>query len=34
MELQDLQELMSFFGRRISAYQAAVPGSVAFDDEF
>jgi hypothetical protein len=27
-------ELSNFFGRRLSAYEAAVPGSVAFDNEF
>lgn len=34
MELQDVQELTNFFERRPSAYQVAVEGSVAFDDEF
>ena len=34
MELQDVQELTNFFERRVSAYQVAVPGEVAFHDEF
>ena len=34
MELQDVQELSNFFERRVSAYQVAVEGSVAFDDDF
>ncbi|MQY13608.1 Ribonucleoside-diphosphate reductase subunit beta [Streptomyces sp. RB5] len=34
MELQDVQELTNFFERRPSAYQVAVEGSVAFDDDF
>ena len=34
MELQDVQELTNFFERRVSAYQVAVNGSVAFDEEF
>ena len=34
MELQDVQELSNFFERRVSAYQVAVPGSVAFDEPF
>lgn len=34
MELQDVQELSNFFERRVSAYQVAVPGTVAFDEEF
>jgi ribonucleoside-diphosphate reductase beta chain len=34
LELQDVQELSNFFERRVSAYQVAVPGGVAFDDEF
>jgi ribonucleoside-diphosphate reductase beta chain len=34
MELQDVQELSNFFERRVSAYQVAVAGTVAFDDEF
>lgn len=34
MELQDVQELSNFFERRVSAYQVAVPGQVAFDEEF
>ncbi|EXG82422.1 ribonucleotide-diphosphate reductase subunit beta [Cryptosporangium arvum] len=34
MDLQDVQELSNFFERRVSAYQVAVPGSVAFDEDF
>ncbi|CRK57916.1 Ribonucleotide reductase of class Ia (aerobic), beta subunit [Alloactinosynnema sp. L-07] len=34
MELQDVQELSNFFERRVSAYQVAVSGTVAFDEEF
>jgi len=34
MELQDVQELTNFFERRVSAYQVAVPGSVALDEDF
>jgi ribonucleoside-diphosphate reductase beta chain len=34
LELQDVQELSNFFERRVSAYQVAVAGSVAFDEEF
>ncbi len=34
MELQDVQELSNFFERRVSAYQVAVAGTVAFDDDF
>ncbi|EXU67589.1 ribonucleoside-diphosphate reductase [Streptomyces sp. PRh5] len=34
MELQNVQELTNFFERRASAYQVAVEGSVAFDDDF
>jgi ribonucleoside-diphosphate reductase beta chain len=34
MELQDVQELTNFFERRVSAYQVAVTGEVAFHDEF
>jgi ribonucleoside-diphosphate reductase beta chain len=34
MELQDTQELANFFERRVSAYQIATPGEVAFDVEF
>jgi ribonucleoside-diphosphate reductase beta chain len=34
MELQDLQELTNFFERRVSAYQVAVKGDVAFHDDF
>jgi ribonucleoside-diphosphate reductase beta chain len=34
MELQDVQELTNFFERRVSAYQVAVKGEVAFHDEF
>jgi ribonucleoside-diphosphate reductase beta chain len=34
MELQDVQELSNFFERKVSAYQVAVEGSVAFDEDF
>jgi len=34
LELQDVQELSNFFERRVSAYQIAVAGGVAFDEEF
>jgi ribonucleoside-diphosphate reductase beta chain len=34
LELQDVQELSNFFERRVSSYQVAVAGSVAFDEEF
>ncbi len=34
MELQDVQELSNFFERRVSAYQMAVEGTVAFDEDF
>jgi ribonucleoside-diphosphate reductase beta chain len=34
MELQDVQELTNFFERRVSAYQVAVSGEVAFNDDF
>jgi ribonucleoside-diphosphate reductase beta chain len=34
MELQDVQELANFFERRVSAYQVAVQGEVAFDQAF
>lgn len=34
MELQDVQELSNFFERRVSAYQVAVTGEVAFDEAF
>ena len=34
MELQDVQELTNFFERRVSAYQIAVQGDVAFDEAF
>ncbi|MGQ0837312.1 ribonucleotide-diphosphate reductase subunit beta [Actinokineospora sp.] len=34
MELQDVQELTNFFERRVSAYQVAVAGSVALDEDF
>ena len=33
MELQDVQELSNFFERRVSAYQVAVGGQVAFNEE-
>jgi ribonucleoside-diphosphate reductase beta chain len=34
VELQDVQELTNFFERRVSAYQVAVTGDVAFAEEF
>jgi ribonucleoside-diphosphate reductase beta chain len=34
MELQDVQELTNFFERKVSAYQMAVQGEVAFDQAF
>jgi ribonucleoside-diphosphate reductase beta chain len=34
MELQDVQEVTNFFERRVSAYQIAVKGEVAFHDDF
>ncbi|MDR2216188.1 MAG: ribonucleotide-diphosphate reductase subunit beta [Nevskiaceae bacterium] len=34
MALQDVQELTNFFERRVSAYQVAVQGEVAFDQAF
>ena len=34
MDLQDVQELSNFFERRVSAYQMAVSGDVAFDENF
>ena len=34
MELQDVQELANFFERRVSAYQVAVAGEVAFHHDF
>jgi ribonucleoside-diphosphate reductase beta chain len=34
MDLQDVQELTNFFERRVSAYQTAVGGEVAFHEEF
>jgi ribonucleoside-diphosphate reductase beta chain len=34
LDLQDVQELSNFFERRVSAYQVAVGGSVAFDEDF
>lgn len=34
MDLQDVQELANFFERRVSAYQVAVAGEVAFDEAF
>jgi ribonucleoside-diphosphate reductase beta chain len=34
MELQDVQEVTNFFERRVSAYQVAVQGEVAFDHTF
>jgi len=34
LELQDVQELTNFFERRVSAYQVAVAGEVAFGEDF
>jgi len=34
MELQDVQEMANFFERRVSSYQVAVQGEVAFDQAF
>ncbi len=34
MDLQDVQELTNFFERRVSAYQSAVVGEVAFHEDF
>ena len=34
MELQDVQELTNFFERKVSSYQVAVQGEVAFDHPF
>jgi ribonucleoside-diphosphate reductase beta chain len=34
MELQDVQELTNFFERRVSSYQVAVAGEVAFNEAF
>lgn len=34
MDLQDVQELTNFFERRVSAYQTAVAGDVAFHEDF
>ena len=34
MELQDVQELTNFFERKVSAYQVAIQGEVAFDHSF
>lgn len=34
MDLQDVQELTNFFERRVSAYQTAVAGEVAFHEDF
>ena len=34
MDLQDVQELTNFFERRVSAYQTAVAGEVAFGEDF
>ena len=34
MDLQDVQELSNFFERRVSSYQVAVSGQVAFDESF
>jgi ribonucleoside-diphosphate reductase beta chain len=34
MELQDVQELTNFFERKPSAYQVAVEGEFATDEDF
>ena len=34
LDLQDVQKLSSFFGRRVSACQVGVTGEVAFDRDF
>ena len=34
MDLQDVQELSSFFKRRVSAYQVGVTGDVFFEEDF
>lgn len=34
MDLQDVQELTNFFERRVSAYQVAIEGNVAFNEDF
>jgi ribonucleoside-diphosphate reductase beta chain len=34
MDLQDVQELTNFFERKVSSYQVAVQGEVAFDHAF
>ena len=34
MELQDVQEMTNFFERKVSAYQVAIQGEVAFDHAF
>lgn len=34
MDLQDVQELTNFFERRVSSYQSAVAGEVAFHEDF
>ncbi len=34
MELQDVQELSNFFGRRVSAHQIGITGDVTFDNDF
>jgi ribonucleoside-diphosphate reductase beta chain len=34
MDLQDVQELTNFFERRVSSYQTAVAGEVAFHEDF
>jgi ribonucleoside-diphosphate reductase beta chain len=34
MDLQDVQELTNFFERRVSSYQTAVAGEVAFHENF
>jgi len=34
MDLQDVQELTNFFERRVSAYQTAIAGEVAFHEDF
>jgi ribonucleoside-diphosphate reductase beta chain len=34
IELQDVQELANFFGRRVSAYQVGISGQAVFDEAF
>ena len=34
IDLQDVQELSSFFERRVSGYQVGVTGEVSLEDDF